>query len=590
MKQKLKKKYFVLLLGLIVIASIFIDPNFDKSNEVNDNNFEKTTKERSEENFLKTSGSWDLTGSPIYIEDDDPSYNWLITTATKPWCRYVDGVYIIENVTIDGQNSGSCISIRDSSVRFIIRNCTLYNAGSNEASHDSGIKLEYVDNGVITNNTSSNNNLYGISLENSNNITLSFNNIAFNDAEGIYIDGSYKDCVDNVLDHNKINHNGNSGIVLDGYGIFGGSLNKNNITHNILNFNGQNGLPAPAYPSPNYLSGIYVYFSDYNILLNNTVNNNTIYGISLFRSDNNILLENKVYNNTDTAIRVVNCEQTTIKKNLVIDNDYGIEMWAVVSDNCRYNEIVENYIINNDLYGIYIGSEASDNDIYYNNFSNNVINALDDGSNNAWDNEGTGNFWSDYTTKYPSASNDGFVWNISYEIGGSASAQDNYPLCSSKPILVFEISSNYLNTTTPLETDKGLKISCSFLHWYNLELEWVYLCENSNSNFVNRSMSQLANGDWMYIVNISALNAGDVLMFSFYVKYNPIVHFDNSGLNYSIRIRARIIAGGITSDDDDDDDDDDFGIINGYNFLILLSSIIGIITILIIKKKVHKTN
>ena len=39
-----------------------------------------------------------------------------------------------------------------------------------------------------------------------------------------------------------------------------------------------------------------------------------------------------------------------------------------------------------------------------------------------------GNYWNDYTTRYPSATNDGTVWNTPYTIDGEASAQDNYPL------------------------------------------------------------------------------------------------------------------------------------------------------------------
>ena len=38
--------------------------------------------------------------------------------------------YIIENVLIDGQGSGNAIEIADSSVYFIIRNCTIFNSGT----------------------------------------------------------------------------------------------------------------------------------------------------------------------------------------------------------------------------------------------------------------------------------------------------------------------------------------------------------------------------------------------------------------------------------------------------------------------------
>jgi len=35
---------------------------------------------------LKNSGYWDLTGSPIFIDDSDPNYNWRKTAAESDWC------------------------------------------------------------------------------------------------------------------------------------------------------------------------------------------------------------------------------------------------------------------------------------------------------------------------------------------------------------------------------------------------------------------------------------------------------------------------------------------------------------------------
>ncbi len=509
-----------------------------------------------------------MTGTPIYIEDDNPSYNWAITASTQPWCSGSgtwSDPYIIENVTIDGQNIiSTLIQIEHSSVYFIIKNCILYGSGS----AGNALYLAVVDNGIIMNNS-----IYdsgdGIDLINSNNNTIRNNKIYNNNKNGIIINSWVYGGDKNRIIENEIYNNNEYGIYFDGDPSY--IMKDNIISNNNISFNG--------------IDGIRLFYSDYNIINSNNIFNNTEDGIYIFRSYNNRIQDNSIYNNTDQGIYLATCEQTTIEDNLIAGNEYGITAIAGSGDDCRYNEIVENVIINNNLYGIYLDSESSNNDIYYNNFSDNIINALDDGANNNWDNDGIGNLWSDYTTKYPLAINDGFVWNISYEIGGSASSQDNYPLCSSKPILRFEISSNNLNTTTPLETDKGLEITCRFLRWYNLD--WVYLSENSNGTFVNQSMSQLTNGDWIYIVNISGLNAGDILMFSFYVKYNPIVHFDNSGLNYSIRIGAKVIVG--IAGDDDDDDEALLESISGYDTLIMSGCMLGIVTILIIIKKV-KTN
>ncbi|NVM54375.1 MAG: VCBS repeat-containing protein, partial [Candidatus Helarchaeota archaeon] len=74
---------------------------------------------------------WRLTGTLIDIDDTVDSKNWSRTAEDNPWCNgngTIDEPYVIENVTINAQNSGSCISINNSKVYFIIQNCILYNS------------------------------------------------------------------------------------------------------------------------------------------------------------------------------------------------------------------------------------------------------------------------------------------------------------------------------------------------------------------------------------------------------------------------------------------------------------------------------
>lgn len=47
---------------------------------------------------------------------------------------------------------------------------------------------------------------------------------------------------------------------------------------------------------------------------------------------------------------------------------------------------------------------------------------------NFWDNGSLGNYWSDYEMRYPNATNNGVVWDTPYEINGSTTDVDNYPL------------------------------------------------------------------------------------------------------------------------------------------------------------------
>ncbi|MFX0178036.1 MAG: NosD domain-containing protein [Candidatus Hodarchaeota archaeon] len=81
--------------------------------------------------------------------------------------------YIIEDLEIDAGGSGSCIIIENSNVYFRIENCTLYNTG---IVSDAGIKLLYVNNSQIINNTIDAND-YGIHLEYSDNNTIAGNKV-----------------------------------------------------------------------------------------------------------------------------------------------------------------------------------------------------------------------------------------------------------------------------------------------------------------------------------------------------------------------------------------------------------------------------
>ena len=81
------------------------------------------------------------------------------------------------------------------------------------------------------------------------------------------------------------------------------------------------------------------------------------------------------------------------------------------------------------------------------------------------------------------------------------------------PIITFDFSEDYLNTTIPEYYHNSIKINCSVLD--SSPLHWVYFCENSSGIFLNRSMVSLGNGDWVYEIDISHLNWNNVFFFYF---------------------------------------------------------------------------
>ncbi len=79
--------------------------------------------------------------------------------------------YIIEDLVIDGGDSGNCILIENTEEHFKIENCSVSNWGNK--TYDAGIKLLSVRNGNLTNNLATNPVAYGIILEESiNNIIV----------------------------------------------------------------------------------------------------------------------------------------------------------------------------------------------------------------------------------------------------------------------------------------------------------------------------------------------------------------------------------------------------------------------------------
>lgn len=173
---------------------------------------------------------WNLTGTTIFINNSDPSYNWSKIAAENEWCSGSGtwgDPYRIESVTIEGSGTGSCLEIINSYVPFEIKNCVFYNAST-------GIYLDNVSNGFLLNNTCFNTylgidfyrecnnitiagnilsrNAYGIHLISCNSTHIVKNRIFENRESGIY----FEDCIDTTIEENNISKNyGVGGAIVD---------------------------------------------------------------------------------------------------------------------------------------------------------------------------------------------------------------------------------------------------------------------------------------------------------------------------------------------------------------------------------------
>ncbi|MFX1566913.1 MAG: NosD domain-containing protein [Promethearchaeota archaeon] len=181
----MKKKSKMIILSILLIfffSSIFVN-NIFYTELIVENRLKSN-----ENGKIKFAAYWDLTGTPISIDGDS---EWATTASSQPWCSgsgTITDPYTIENVTIDGQNSSSCIDIRNSNVYFKIKNCILYN--SMYTAFGAGIKIQNAGNGALEENNISINNGYGISLDNSHDINLTGNIFENNGRYNIFLDAS----------------------------------------------------------------------------------------------------------------------------------------------------------------------------------------------------------------------------------------------------------------------------------------------------------------------------------------------------------------------------------------------------------------
>ena len=348
----------------------------------------------------KNAGYWKIT--PIDIDDADPTKNWAITKASYEWCQgsgTLSDPYVIENVTVNGNDAQSCIAIKNSNEYFIIRNCTLYNSSLGlTGDRDGGIKLINATNGKIIKNHCHNNNFGGLLLfSGSNNNSIINNIVEYNLHDGVWV----RNCNSVNIIGNNLSNNGDRGVYTS-------SSNNITITNNIV--------------YSNELSGIGLSNSNNNFFLHNIVYDNRDYGISLSSSHYNLIKGNIIFLNY-VGIRPYTCEHNIIRENIVYQNEYsGI---ALIFNN-QNNTIFNNSINNNYQYGIKIFPSSNYNKIYMNYVRNSGIsNSYDEGTNNKWDNGSIGNYWDDYTGS--DLNHDG-IGDIPYNISGPAASKDRFPI------------------------------------------------------------------------------------------------------------------------------------------------------------------
>ncbi|MFX1456655.1 MAG: right-handed parallel beta-helix repeat-containing protein [Promethearchaeota archaeon] len=168
--------------------------------------------------------------------------------------------YVLRDLVINGDHTGSCIVV-DSTTRFFkIVNCTVYHAGTEH--YDAGIALIDADNGQLINNTVHTNSRHGILVSWSSYVSVTGNNIYNNYEDGIFVDFGFNvNVTGNTMDSNwdgiQISYGSNNRIT-------GNTITNNHIgihvyhsedyfiSNNIFSGNNQDtsGIPIETNPIP----------------------------------------------------------------------------------------------------------------------------------------------------------------------------------------------------------------------------------------------------------------------------------------------------------------------------------------------------
>ncbi len=172
----------------------------------------------------------------------------------------------------------------------------------------------------------------------------------------------------------------------------------------------------------NFTNGIFIGKDATNnhIFSNNILKNQ--YGVYMVSSYKNNISKNNISSNIQYGVYLrSSSDQNTVSWNVISDNGGGIHIKG-----SKNNKVFGNNITNNQK-GMYLCCNAQDNKMYYNIFKQNSEWNAQDTFNNQWDNGSVGNYWDNYTEKYPDATDVGGIWDTAYEISVFTDP-DEYPL------------------------------------------------------------------------------------------------------------------------------------------------------------------
>jgi parallel beta-helix repeat protein len=299
---------------------------------------------------------------------------------------------------------------------------------------------------------------FGVVLGSSNYTVISRNNVTANSGVGILLLSSCSNIISgNIMSGNNIKNSGFFGTQPEFF---------YNLTESARFF----GIYLFEYCNYNTISGnrftgggLFVFLSFHNVVVNNSVNgkslvyledvsdrtvsdagqvvligcdsmivdnlnlSNATIGVELWQTNTTIITNSNIANDYE-GVSLNGASSNIISGNNMTNNGYGVLL------NGASSNIISGNNMTNNAYGVFFHfpyyQPNNNNRFFHNNLINNTQQVSSIGFPNIWDNgfPSGGNYWSDYQTGYPGASEiDGSgIWNTPYVI--AANNTDYYPL------------------------------------------------------------------------------------------------------------------------------------------------------------------
>ena len=210
---------------------------------------------------------------------------------------------------------------------------------------------------------------------------------------------------------------------------------------------------------------------------NTFVGNNVGVNIMTISKTGDVISNNNFTRNGASSITLGGCSGVTVSNNIITETTPGIGLnvtagpmgAGIVFISAHDNQIFGNYIADN-TYGLTFASNSNNNVIYDNDFVNSEVVAIPtgggasklNGATEVWDKDSSGNYWSDYLSRYPSAAEVGNsgIGDLPYSI--DQSNMDHYPLLSPKHTPAkTEAETSPVLTVRPLLVDQQIQLDGS---------------------------------------------------------------------------------------------------------------------------------